>query len=387
MRRAYAKLAVPAVALVSCTHGPCFHPAERRQLVQQLPELRADDSARIQRFLDAIWAENGLARATLDSYRRDLEGLARWMDGRDGGLAGIERPGLFDYLAWRTRHGWSPRSNARLLSALRAFADGVRRGERSEDPSALLDPPKLPRLLPKALAESQIDALLAAPDIDSPLGLRDRAMLELMYAAGLRVSELVLLPATAVNLRQGVLRVTGKGSKERLVPLGEESQHWLERYLQQSRPQLVGKGRPARWADPLFIEPTLQALTRQAFWHLVKRHAQVAGIDPARISPHGLRHSFATHLLNRVPTCARCRCCSGTARYPPPRSTPWWRANTCRSCMPAIIHAAERGPESLPGPVRGSAAAGGCVRIRDLLLLRIVPCSDLPSPPCSVRSA
>ena len=164
-------------------------PGERRQLVTQLPELRADDSVRIQRFLDAIWAENGLARATLDSYRRDLEGLARWMDGREGGLAGIERPGLFDYLAWRTRHGWSPRSNARLLSALRAFfADGVRRGERSEDPSALLDPPKLPRLLPKALAESQIDALLAAPDIDSPLGLRDRAMLELMYAAGLRVS-------------------------------------------------------------------------------------------------------------------------------------------------------------------------------------------------------
>lgn len=278
-------------------------PAERRQLVQQLPELRADDSVRIQRFLDAIWAENGLARATLDSYRRDLEGLARWMDGRDGGLAGIERPGLFDYLAWRTRHGWSPRSNARLLSALRAFfADGVRRGERSEDPSALLDPPKLPRLLPKALAESQIDALLAAPDIDSPLGLRDRAMLELMYAAGLRVSELVLLPATAVNLRQGVLRVTGKGSKERLVPLGEESQHWLERYLQQSRPQLVGKGRVQALADgqtPLFVEPTLHALTRQAFWHLVKRHAQVAGIDPVRISPHGLRHSFATHLLNR----------------------------------------------------------------------------------------
>ncbi|PII14511.1 site-specific tyrosine recombinase XerD [Stenotrophomonas indicatrix] len=278
-------------------------PAERRQLVQQLPELRGEDSQRIQRFLDAIWAEHGLARATLDSYRRDLEGLARWCDGRDGGLAGIERAGLFDYLAWRTRHNWSPRSNARLLSALRAFfADAVRRGERSEDPSALLDPPKLPRLLPKALAESQIDALLAAPDIDSPLGLRDRAMLELMYAAGLRVSELVLLPATAVNLRQGVLRVTGKGSKERLVPLGEESQYWLERYLQQSRPQLVGKGKVQALADgqtPLFIEPALHGLSRQAFWHLVKRYAAVAGIDPARISPHGLRHSFATHLLNR----------------------------------------------------------------------------------------
>ncbi|WMJ67771.1 site-specific tyrosine recombinase XerD [Stenotrophomonas sp. 24(2023)] len=278
-------------------------PAQRRQLVTQLPALRSDDAAGIQRFLDAIWAEHGLARATLDSYRRDLEGLARWRDGRDGGLAGIERAGLFEYLAWRTRHGWSPRSNARLLSALRAFfADAVRRGQRSEDPSALLDPPKLPRLLPKALAESQIDALLAAPDVDSPLGLRDRAMLELMYAAGLRVSELVLLPATAVNLRQGVLRVTGKGSKERLVPLGEESQYWLERYLKQSRPSLVGKGTVKPLADgqvPLFIEPTLQGLSRQAFWYLVKRHAAVAGIDPARISPHGLRHSFATHLLNR----------------------------------------------------------------------------------------
>ena len=156
-----------------------------------------------------IWDEQGLAQASLDSYRRDLEGVARWRDGAAGGLAAIDRAGLFDYLAWRARHGWSPRSNARLLSALRAFfADALRRGQRSEDPSVLLDPPRLPRLLPKALAESQIEALLDAPDIDTPLGLRDRAMLELMYAAGLRVSELVQLPANAVNLRQGVLRVT-----------------------------------------------------------------------------------------------------------------------------------------------------------------------------------
>lgn len=278
-------------------------PAERRQLVQALPALEHADGARITRFLDAAWAENGLARATVDSYRRDLEGLARWCDGRGGGLAGIDRAGLFDYLAWRTRHGWSPRSNARLLSALRAFfADAVRRGERSEDPTALLDPPRLPRLLPKALAESQIDALLSAPDVDDPPGLRDRAMLELMYAAGLRVSELVNLPATAVNLRQGVLRVTGKGSRERLVPLGEESQYWLERYLQQSRPQLKGtRSVPADASGqvPLFIEASLRPLSRQAFWHLVKRHAATAGIDTARISPHGLRHSFATHLLNR----------------------------------------------------------------------------------------
>ncbi|WP_313172452.1 site-specific tyrosine recombinase XerD [Stenotrophomonas sp.] len=277
-------------------------PAERRQLVQQLPPLRADDERVIQRFLNAIWAEHGLARASLDSYRRDLEGLARWRDGAKGGLAGVDRAGLFDYLAWRTRHGWTARSNARLLSVLRAFfAQALKRGERSEDPAALLESPKLPRSLPKALAESQVEALLAAPDVDIPVGLRDRAMLELMYAAGLRVSELVNLPANAVNLRQGVLRVTGKGSKERLVPLGEESQYWLERYLASARPLLAGGKAVAATPDgqvPLFVDVDRTPLSRQQFWALVKVCAAVAGIDPGKISPHGLRHSFATHLLN-----------------------------------------------------------------------------------------
>lgn len=271
-------------------------PAERRVQAMALPPLLDADADAIAAFLDAIWAENGLAQQTLDSYRRDLEGLARWLEGRSGGLAGADRAALFDYLAWRTRGGYSPRSNARLLSAVRAFyAYRLRRGARSDDPSALLEPPKLPRSLPKALAESQIDALLAAPEVDTPLGLRDRAMLELMYASGLRVSELVNLPATAVNLRQGVLRVTGKGSKERLVPLGEEAQHWLERYLATARPLLAGKA--ARL--PLFLSVQGEAPTRQQFWGLIKRYAAVAGIDPSKISPHGLRHSFATHLLNR----------------------------------------------------------------------------------------
>ncbi|MGJ7903510.1 site-specific tyrosine recombinase XerD [Lysobacter sp. 1R34A] len=266
-------------------------PAERRSQAMALPPLGDADDAAIKSFLDTIWAENGLAQQTLDSYRRDLEGLARWR----AGIADADRSALFDYLAWRTREGYSPRSNARLLSALRAFyAYRLRRGERSDDPTALLAPPKLPRSLPKALAESQIEALLAAPVVDEPLGLRDRAMLELMYASGLRVSELVNLPSTAVNLRQGVLRVTGKGSKERLVPLGEEAQHWLERYLAQSRPQLAGK----RALAPLFLTASGEAPSRQEFWHLVKRYAAVAGIDPSKISPHGLRHSFATHLLN-----------------------------------------------------------------------------------------
>ncbi|MGN7726588.1 site-specific tyrosine recombinase XerD [Luteimonas sp. 22616] len=270
-------------------------PADRRALTASLPPLQEADARAIEAFIDAIWAENGLARQSLDSYRRDLEGFARWRNGAGGGLAGADRAALFEYLAWRTRHGWSPRSNARLLSTLRAFfGHRVRQGQRQDDPTALLEPPKLPRSLPKALAESQIDAMLATPDIATPLGLRDRAMLELMYAAGLRVSELVGLPATAVNLRQGVLRVTGKGSKERLVPLGEESQHWLERYLAESRPQLAGK----RSLLPLFLGARGQAPSRQQFWTLVKRYAAAAGIDPDKVSPHGLRHSFATHLLN-----------------------------------------------------------------------------------------
>jgi integrase/recombinase XerD len=260
-----------------------------------LPPLRDADARAIEAFLDNAWAEAGLSRQTLASYRRDLEGFARWRDGAGDGIAGADQAVLFDYLGWRTRDGYSPRSNARLLSALRAFfAHALRRGLRQDDPTALLEPPRLPRSLPKALSESQVDALLGAPETTTATGLRDRAMLELMYACGLRVSELVGMPATAVNLRQGVLRVSGKGGRERLVPLGEEARHWLERYLGEARPALAGK----RALAPLFLNASGEAPTRQQFWALVKRLAVVAGIDPARISPHGLRHSFATHLLN-----------------------------------------------------------------------------------------
>jgi integrase/recombinase XerD len=270
-------------------------PAERRSQAMALPPLREADAAAIEGFLDAAWAESGLSRQTLASYRRDLEGLARWRDGAGGGLLGADRAALFDYLAARTREGYKPRSNARLLSSLRAFyAHALRRNLRRDDPSALLEPPKLSRSLPKALPEAQVDALLAAPDTATPVGLRDRAMLELMYACGLRVSELVGLPATAVNLRQGVLRVSGKGGRERLVPLGEEAQHWLQRYLDEARPALAGR----RQVPALFVEAGGEAPSRQRFWALVKRYAGAAGIEPARISPHGLRHSFATHLLN-----------------------------------------------------------------------------------------
>ncbi|HWS77620.1 MAG TPA: site-specific tyrosine recombinase XerD [Thermomonas sp.] len=269
--------------------------ADRRRLARALPPLADADAAAIERFIDATWAEHGLSPATLEAYRRDLQGLAR----HRGSLAGIDRQALFDYLAMRTQAGYSPRSNARLLSSLRGyFALCVRRGERTDDPTALLQPPKLPRLLPKALSEAEIEALLAVSDVDDPIGLRDRAMLELMYACGLRVSELVALPATALNLRQGVLRVVGKGSKERLVPLGEESRHWLQRWLAEARPALLKALRDPSKVVALFVDARGLPLTRQAFWTLVKRCAANAGIDPARISPHGLRHSFATHLLN-----------------------------------------------------------------------------------------
>ncbi|KRG79464.1 recombinase XerD [Stenotrophomonas ginsengisoli] len=276
-------------------------PAQRRQLMLALPELGPADGQAIAAFLDAVWAEQGLARASLDSYRRDLEGLARWRNGADGGLTRLQRDGVLAYLGWRSQHGWSPRSTARLLSALRQFfARLVRQGLRSDDPTALLESPRRGRSLPRAVGEGQVADLLAAPQVATAEGLRDRAMLELMYAAGLRVSELVGLPATGLNLRQGVLRVTGKGSRERLVPLGAESLYWLERYLQQGRPQLAaGQAVAAGNGNvPLFITTQRQPLSRQAYWGLVKRYAALAGINPERISPHSLRHSFATHLLN-----------------------------------------------------------------------------------------
>ena len=270
-------------------------PAERREHARSLPPVPAADAALIAGFIERAWAEQGLSRSSQASYRRDLEGLARWLDGRGGGLAQCGRAELFDYLAARVELGYSARSNARLLSSLRAFyARLLRDGRIAADPTALLASPKLGRPLPKALSESQVEALLAAPAIDTPLGLRDRAMLELMYGAGLRVSELVGLAGTQVNLRQGVLRVLGKGGKERLVPLGEEALHWLQAYLQQSRPQLAG----GHAAAALFVTRRGAGMSRQQFWTMVKRYALSAGIDPDAVSPHRMRHAFATHLLN-----------------------------------------------------------------------------------------
>ena len=266
-----------------------------RQSTQALPEAAAADMTAIGRFLERQWAEHGLARASLDSYRRDLEFSARWLAGRRSSLCGAGASELATCFAERSAQGYAARSNARLLSTLRAFyADLQRRGERSDLPVADLAPPKLGRSLPKALTESEVEALLRAPPLDTPAGLRDRAMLELMYGTGLRVSELVGLPALAVNLRQGALRVVGKGSKERLLPLGEEAQHWLLRYLQEARPQLAGRTQEPR----LFIGRGGAPLSRQQFWMTVKKLAVRAGVASEKVSPHGLRHSFATHLLN-----------------------------------------------------------------------------------------
>jgi integrase/recombinase XerD len=263
-------------------------------------DIPAADAALIAFFLERAWSELGLADNTLASYRLDLEGFSRWLGARGASLAGCDREALQRYLGERSAsggssgRGYKARSNARLLSALRHFYRLLVRESRvGADPTLLLDAPKLPRSLPKALSEGEVEALLHAPP-PTPLGLRDRAMLELMYATGLRVSELVGITAAQVNLRQGVLRVLGKGGKERLVPLGDEAAHWLTRYVGEARPLLLKGGR----SDALFVSNRRAAMTRQMFWTLVKKHALAAGIAPARISPHVLRHSFATHLLN-----------------------------------------------------------------------------------------
>jgi integrase/recombinase XerD len=269
--------------------------SDRRRAARARPEAAAVDQALVAAFLERSWAEQGLVKSTLASYGRDLDGLARWLQPRGIGLLQARREHLFGYLAERGAQAYAARSNARLLSSLRAFySQQARLGAIVEDPASTLESPKLGRSLPKALSESEVEALVRAPELDTPSGLRDRAMVELMYAAGLRVSELVSLPATAVNLRQGVLRVRGKGNKERLVPMGEEAQHWLERYIAEARPQLAGK----RAREALFLSRTAEPLSRQQFWGTVKKLAVRAGIDSARVSPHGLRHSFATHLLN-----------------------------------------------------------------------------------------
>lgn len=246
-------------------------------------------------FLDQLWVERGLSENTMLAYRTDLTGLALWL-ARHGvdGLENAKREHLLTYLAERARAGAQPRSSARLLSTIRRFYQYLsREGRIQDDPSQRIEAPKLGRALPKALTETEVESLLESPVITTTLGLRDRTMLELLYASGLRVSELVSLTISQVNMQQGVVRLTGKGGKERLVPLNEESLRWLRRYLSESRPKLAA----GRASDTLFTTRRGEAMTRQAFWYLIKRYASNAQIQKA-LSPHTLRHSFATHLLN-----------------------------------------------------------------------------------------
>ncbi|HEX7130751.1 MAG TPA: site-specific tyrosine recombinase XerD [Rhodanobacteraceae bacterium] len=258
-------------------------------------EIADTDRTAIESFLERIWSQDGVADLTLTAYRSDLELCAAWLRKRGTSLTGATYENLARYLGERGKARIKARSNARLLTVLRRFyADYARTRSGFEDPTLLLDAPKLPRSLPKALSEREIEALIAAPKIETPLGLRDRAMLELMYASGLRVSELTTLQIGAFNLRQGVLRVTGKGGKDRLVPVGENALDWIGRYLKEARPALA-KGRTP---DVLFLTNRAAGMTRQMAWTLIKKHAMAAGIPAKKISPHVLRHSFATHLLN-----------------------------------------------------------------------------------------
>lgn len=253
------------------------------------------NDALIDRFCDHLWLEDGLADLTLAAYRRDLKTFGAWLEKeRAHGLDAAVSGDIEAYLAWRFARRTQPRSAARYTSALKRFYRYLLRENLiAADPTLNLDSPKLPRSLPKTLTEADVERLLGSADTHTPLGLRDRAMLETLYATGLRVSELVGLKLTALNINDGVLRVTGKGNKDRLVPLGEEAVLWLKRYLAEARPMLLEKN----LSDAVFVTARGDGMTRQAFWYLIKRHALAAGITRP-LSPHTLRHAFATHLLN-----------------------------------------------------------------------------------------
>jgi integrase/recombinase XerD len=254
----------------------------------------AASNASIDRFIDALWIEDGLAGNTLAAYRRDLTLLAAWLD-REGGRAVLDasESDLRRYALARHAGSAATTANRRLTVFKRFFRWAVRERLREADPTLKLDSARQPLRVPKTLSEAQVEALLAAPDVEAPLGLRDRAMLELLYASGLRVSELVTLKTVHVGFTDGTLHVTGKGSKERLVPFGEEALSWLERYLREARAAILD----GQASDALFVTARGGPMTRQMFWKLLKAHALSAGIA-VPLSPHTVRHAFATHLLN-----------------------------------------------------------------------------------------
>ena len=253
------------------------------------------DETLIKKFLDSLWLERGLSDNTIKSYRQDLKAFSTWLDSRQKTLLGVQNEDILQYLSARLERGLQGRSTARCLSCLRGlYRYLLREQHRSEDPSLKVASPKLGRPLPQSLTESDVEKLLAAPDLSTLLGRRDRSMLELLYACGLRVSELTALRLHEVNLRQGVVRILGKGNKERLIPMGEEAISCLQGYLQDTRPVLLKKNLAQ---DAVFPSNRGVAMTRQTFWYRLKKHARTAGIT-TKLSPHTLRHAFATHLLN-----------------------------------------------------------------------------------------
>ncbi|MDC0662609.1 site-specific tyrosine recombinase XerD [Marinobacter sp. SS21] len=258
--------------------------------------INAEAAELIERFCDALWLEEGLGGNTRSAYRSDLQRLAQWWANRQPAkpLSAVTRSDLLDWISWNMAEGRKSSTAARRLSCLRRFYRYLlREGVIAEDPTLSIDSPKLPKRLPGTLSESDVEALLDEPDPDSAIELRDKAMMEILYGCGLRVTELVTLRVDQVNLRQGVVRITGKGGKDRLVPLGEEGVDWLLRYMKAGRAELL-KGRAS---DDLFPGNRASAMTRQAFWHRIKQYAVRAGIHQ-HLSPHTLRHAFATHLLN-----------------------------------------------------------------------------------------
>lgn len=257
--------------------------------------INLDHRQLLDAYLDQLWLEKGLSRNTLESYGRDLRFFAAWLETQGRGLLLADRSDLLNYLNHRSSIGVASRSVARGLSAIRSFYKYLLRENRIvEDPTLRIDNPKLGRKLPDTLSESEVDALLAAPNTASAVGYRDRTMLELLYATGLRVTELVTLEVNDLNLRQGVLRVMGKGGKERLVPMGDEAMAWVEGFVRDHRSSLI---RRSESEAVLFPSNRGREMTRQAFWYLIKRHAAEAGIRHS-LSPHSLRHAFATHLVN-----------------------------------------------------------------------------------------
>tara|TARA_Y100001963_G_scaffold151444_1_gene234313 strand:- start:3520 stop:4437 length:918 start_codon:yes stop_codon:yes gene_type:complete len=263
-------------------------------MAEQTAQPQASDVGLITEFLDQLWLDKGVSEHTLSAYGTDLRKFALFLAQQKKNLLNADSQLLNRYLAQRIDKAFSPRSTSRALSSLRRFYAYVHQsGKIAQNPLSQLLNPKIGRSLPKTLSEQDVDALLSAPDINDPIQFRDKAMLELLYASGLRVSELVGLSMQQINLQHGLVRVTGKGQKERLVPMGEEAAHWLRLYLQQGRVLLLG----SQLLDVVFPSSRAQQMTRQTFWHRIKFYAKVAHIQ-AELSPHTLRHAFATHLLN-----------------------------------------------------------------------------------------